>query len=339
MQKFATINPFLTLPIEKGVPAMRNVFFALLVSAAFCVGAEKDTCTVEKPAMELGGLVTTDFDARTDSLRNGQIQMGWVELGATVNICDEVTGAIVIRAESELDKMKIVQAMASYKPSSLPSLQAYFGQFTFNHGVLATHLISFPLIYDAVILTNPGLTLNYSIGKFTPGLGFTILHTEDPLAATSRNDYAGIINLDYALGEESLLRLSSLMDSVSVDVDLGTSFSVGKFIVDAEVFSKYVDWKTQDIFGYYAGVDYSLFEKLSVAARYEGISEDGVMGDLTHRIAGGITFNIAHGIFAAAEFAHVIPFEQDAFQEIGIQLGLQSTLKLPGFQPKKLTNE
>jgi hypothetical protein len=158
---------------------MRKITYTLVfIGAAFCVYAEKDSCKIEKPAMELGGLVTVDYAGQRYHMKEAQIQIGSVELGATVNICDEVKAAITIKAENDLTKMWIDQAMALYTPSVIPNFEAIFGQFTFNHGILTTYLISDPLINDEVEFIKPGIAFNYALGNFKPGLGFTIIHTD-----------------------------------------------------------------------------------------------------------------------------------------------------------------
>jgi hypothetical protein len=273
-------------------------------------------------------------------MKNGQLQVGQVELGATVNICDEVTAAIVIKAENQLDKIWIDQAVGSYKPPRLPSLELLVGQFTFNHGILATHLISDPLITDDVEFIKPGLALNYSFKKIIPGIGFTIIHTdEDTLEQIQMsNDFACVLNLDYQLSDETLIRLSSLMDSAFIDVDFATTMTLDKFTIDGEVYSKFADWKTTDLFGYFVGFDYELNDHVSLAIRHDGRASNGNATDLDYRFAGGVEIDISHGIFAAAEFAHVTPFEGKSYQEIAIQFGLESTLDLPGFQRKTISN-
>ncbi len=56
---------------------------------------------------------------------------------------------------------------------------------------------------------------------------------------------------------------------------------------------------------------------------------------LQARIAGGLVYHRKDGIFGAVEFARV----ENTYKEVHVQIGLESTLELPGFQRKTLTQE
>ncbi len=61
----------------------------------------------EKPAMEIGGYVTVDYYSLTDSLKKATLSLGRVELGANVNISEQVLASVVILAQNKLDSLSL----------------------------------------------------------------------------------------------------------------------------------------------------------------------------------------------------------------------------------------
>jgi hypothetical protein len=299
-----------------------------------------DSLSTEKPAIELGGFVTVDFGNTIDELDRSSMEMGEVELSALVNIADELTATVVLGAQEDLSKPYIDQAFGSYTPENM-NIELIFGQHYFNHGLLSTQLISDPSITDIVEFVHPGLTTTYTFGKFTSGLGFTILKTEEATndGIEVSSSPTGIINLDYLFDEEgeSILRLSALAGKSSADFDVAASLTFGKFIFSAEYYNMIENYSDISASGYYAGIGFSPVERFLFAVRYDGIS-DGLFDAVNQRIAAGIKVTVNYGIFCAAEFAHVKPFEEDGYQELAFQIGLEQKIKLPGFQRKTLTN-
>jgi hypothetical protein len=321
---------------------MRNFGWILALGLFMAALADEDKDSTEKPIMECGGLVAVDYAAPADSFGHRDLHIGKIELQANVNVGEELVAAILLKAENRLDSLWIEQAMVSYKPAKIPAMELLFGQLTFNHGVLATRLISDPLISDEVELIKPGAVLNYSAGKFKPGIGLTTIRiaSEDTNTHTvnESNGFAAVVNIDYNFNDESMIRLSSLMDSAMIDADLAASAVYREFALDAEIYSRFDGWGETGVSGFFAALSYELAERLSLGIRYDGFSEESFK-DLTHRLGLGAKLEISHGAFCAIEFGHIKPPNEKAYQEIAAQLGLESTIKLPGFQRKTLTRE
>ena len=97
-----------------------------------------------------------------------------MDLGAKVNISDEVVASVVIKTWGKLDSLWVDQALASFRPAYTP-VEFLFGQQTLNYGLLTTRTITFQLIYDNVDIRKPALAVNGTRGIFTGGAGFTVL--------------------------------------------------------------------------------------------------------------------------------------------------------------------
>jgi hypothetical protein len=283
----------------------------------------------EKEAMEIGGFVTVDFGGETGRLKQAAFNMGTVELGANVNIKENLKASITLLSENDMSLIGVDQAMATV---DLPGCKTYFGLHVFNHGLLSTHLISDPLILDRVELSAPGGTVTCSVNKSTFGLGMTILRVD-----TISSQYTAVANWDYAVKEESVLRLSALVSNKTTDADLALIMPVGPVSLDGEVYTQLtVQEGGTRASGYMAGIAYGINDKLEIAIRNDGISAN-TFKNMETRIGIGATVNITDEIFCAVEYGHFMPSAGDAVGEIALQVGLESTLKLPGFQRKTLT--
>jgi hypothetical protein len=267
-------------------------------------------------------------------------------MGANVNISDDIIATILIKAEEDLAALWIDQAFVSYKPA--PSLELLFGQHVFKHGLLSTRMISYPLyisdddeVFYTVQMIKPGLTGSYTIGAFTPSLCFAALHNdEDTSAGIKAWDPAGVLGVDFAPNDESLVRLASLMYARAVDVDLAADLVFGSFTIDAEGYARFTaDEFVTDQSGVSAGLAWSFLDRYLAAARYDGVSTTSTFKDLSMRVGLGLSVDIKDGIYAAAEFGHVMPSVGKAYQQVMVELGLEQTIKLPGFQRKTLSTE
>jgi hypothetical protein len=293
----------------------------------------------EKPALELGGLVTLDYWADIARMNKPELTVGQVELGANVFVSEEVTATVVLDAWNKMDSIWIDQAVTCWKPTGKP-LTFLGGKHTLYHGLGTTRLINYPDIYYSVIMKKPALTTLFSAGMATFGVAPTVLYFDfDSLAnLEASSSYAGVINCDLALPNESLLRLASLISTELVDVDLAVDLAIGPFNIDVEALSR---WSLADRAlgesGYYVGLAYTPVERLTLAVRNDGTSA-GIFSDLTQRVTGGLTFTMKDDIFCAVEYSYCKPSGQDAGQTIALEFGLESTLKLPGFRPKSLVN-
>ncbi len=203
-------------------------------------------------------------------------------------------------------------------------------------------MISDPLILNDVEIIKPGIAFVYKLGAFIPSASFIVRqHTKirDSVSETSA-EYAGIVSCDYALSDESLIRVSSLVSDEIADLDAAFAVRAGKLTFDAELYGQLSNTDTTKTTGYYAGILFKPFERIGIALRYDGRSTDG-FNEPKQRFAGGLVFDIKDGIFCAAEIAHVKPQGNGIkpYQEIQLQVGLQQKLELPGFQRKTLTKE
>lgn len=136
--------------------------------------------------------------------------------------------------------------------------------------------------------------------------------------------------------EESLARLSLAFRENIFNLSLGTGLVFGPAMIDLEVHSELIsDDDDMMTSGYYTGLAVGVNDHVELAVRYDGFSIDS-FSDLEHRIGVGTTLSLKHGIYCALEYSYDKPYEEDGINEIALQVGLESTLKLPGFQRKTL---
>jgi hypothetical protein len=328
------------------VPSLCALFAAISM-VTLCYGDEnantESKAEEEKPAIELGGYVTVDYGSDMSDFKNPSFGIGEVDLGANVNISDEVIASILVMAEERLDSLWIDQAMVSYKPKSAP-LELLFGQQTMSHGLLTTRMISDPLILENIEtmeLIKPSIVISGTMNRFTGGLGLTLFSRDNGPDLDPDGLYSAVVNLDAALPNESLLRLSSLANEEYVDVDLAGTINYWKLAFD---FESIVNVKSSDDSarpsGFYASMLYDVVDPVSVALRVDGqAASDAVFKDMEMRYAGGVTVKIKDGIFCALELSRLVNVEGDAYDEIAFEIGLEQTIQLPGFQRKTLTRE
>ncbi len=308
----------------------------------------------EKEAMKIGGIVTVDLGADPTEMKDVAMEVGKVELSANVNIATSLVASITLVAEGNLSAIRIDGAVAEFAPENKP-FSILFGQHGYNHGLLSTHLISDPALLDIVETAAPGLTVNFAAGSFSPGIAVLFLH-EDEESSTEYvlvdstieavtvveseevNLFAGVINLDLSFLEESVARLSCKVHGDVFDLSVGTGIVVGPAAIDAEIFTELTDGDDAKASGYYAGFAYGITDDIEAAFRYDGLSEDS-FGDIEHRIGVGATFGFKYGIFCAFEYGYAGLGTDEGEQEIALQLGLESALKLPGFHRKTLTRK
>jgi hypothetical protein len=319
--------------------ALRFAAAAMLAAGAWCFGAEKDsTVKEEKPAMELGGNVLVDYMSDMSDLSDPTLQIGQVELGARINISEEVVASVLIKTWSKLDSLWIDQALVSYKPGQLP-IELLFGQQTFNNGLLTTRLISFPAIYDMVDFRKPGIILNGSLKDFTCGFGMTVLQNDTTGGTDLKNLYSGVFNIDAALPGDGILRLSSVSNTEKTDFDLCGTINYRNLAFDFEGLMRLRSLdELINPSGFYAGALWNITERLGCAARVDGSSDDNFK-EMTLQYTGGLTLAIKDGIYCSVEFSHVVPNEGEASDQIALELGLLQKIQLPGFQRKSLSRE
>jgi hypothetical protein len=318
---------------------MKSAVLALAAASAWCFAGEDPEAKEEKPAVELGGYVTVDYGTDLTSDADPSFGIGEVDLSANVNISPEVVASITLMTYNRLDSLWIDQAMVAWTPSLLP-VEFLFGQQTMNHGLLTTRLISDPLLLDDVELVQPSVILNGAMDMFTAGFGFTILSELDELNFDTTYRYSGVVNIDANLPNESLIRLSSLANGAIMDVDLAGTINFWKCAFDFEAMATKAEQDSVRASGVYAGLLYDITDRFSVALRGDGVSfSDENFKDIDMRVAGGVTIKIKDGIFCAAEVARRLPSAGGGVNEIAVEVGLEQTIQLPGFQRKTLTRE
>jgi hypothetical protein len=304
--------------------------------------ADSAACTTvvehEKPAMELGGFLTTDFQSPLDRVSGSTLSIGEVDLGAKVNISDEVVASVVVKSWNKLDSLWIDQALASFKPSGIP-VEFIFGQQTLSFGLVTTRLISFPLIYNDVDLRRPSLVVNGSKGIFTVGLGLTYLERTFGPETEKERLYDAVITVDAALPNESNARLSSRINKDEAQMDIAGTANAGRITLDVECLASLMS-KSDSIkpSGFYAGLLWNITEKMGLAVRFDGCSGNEFK-EMNDRIGGGFSCKIKDGIYGACELSRSFPNEGAPSNQIAFELGLQQKIELPGFQRKTLGRE
>jgi hypothetical protein len=318
---------------------------ALLAAALACCTAVRADQLPEtlNERLQLGGLVSLDHTSGLDATRNPDLSLSQVALGANVTLSKEVLASVLLKAEGDLGAIFFDQAMASLHPEG-SAWTLLFGQQTLNHGLLSTRLISDPEILPAVELSLPGATASYAWNAFTAGTGIAVLETRLDDAAPDADaglskDYALIPNLDFSRGSLTL-RASGAFSRRRTDADAAFSLALGPVTVDAEGFSELPVWDTRTgNSGYYLGAEYALNPSLSLSVRHDGVASDQFSGWRVFRYGAGATLTLKHDLFAACEYGFRDERGAGIDNRIALQIGLKSTLELPGFQRKTLTQD
>jgi len=330
------------------------------ISDSTAVDAKKPACELEeKELMELGGAVRVDLTVDPSSkaaARQAKVSIGEVNLSASVNIAPPVRAGIAIYAADNLSELSIDEALVEWNLDPKP-ITLTFGQQYHSHGLLSTHLISDPLMLDFVQYAAPGIAACFSAGSFTPGIAVAFTHTSaethdeyrlqadstvvktEVVDAAETNYFAGIAHLDVSFMENSTARLSCRWLGPNVDVALGTGLVLGHVTLDVEGAIEALADDDLRQSGYYLGVAWGINDNLEIAARYDGLSEDSFK-DLTHRIGLGATVDIKWGVYVSVEGSYAYEsITKTGTPEIALEMGLEQTVKLPGFRRKTLTTE
>ncbi|MDB5103455.1 MAG: hypothetical protein JWP91_1144 [Fibrobacteres bacterium] len=317
------------------IPGARPAAYSL---AALLLGA-----AIASPAaagldekLQLGGLVSLDHTSGLDATRNPDLSLSQVALGANVTLSKEVLASVLLKAEGDMGAIFFDQAMASLHPEGSP-WTFLFGQQTLNHGLLSTRLISDPEILPEVELSLPGAAAAYAWSAFSAGGGVAIL--ESDLDGSVSKDYSLVPNLDYTAGD-LMVRVSGVFSRYRTDADLALSAAFGGLLVDAESFSGLSVWDSRTrSSGYYLGAEYGLTSFVSLALRHDGLASDRFSRWEAFRYGAGMTLTLKHDLFAACEYGYLDGRDVPGGHRIALQIGLKSTLELPGFQRKTLTQD
>lgn len=311
---------------------------AFPASAAPAADSAESTLAGERleERLQLGGLVSLDHTSGLDPTNNPDLSLSQVALGANVTLTKEVLASVLLKAEGDMSAIFFDQAMASLHPEG-SSWTLLFGQQTLNHGLLSTRLISDPEILPAVELSLAGVTAAYAWNAATAGLGIAVLQTD--IDGYVSKDYAAVPNLDWTHGP-LMVRASGIASRYRTDADAALSLALGPVQLDAEGFSdlEVMDSQTRNA-GYYLGAEFAVNGFVSVAVRQDGLSVDGLSGWQAFRYGAGLTLNLKHDLFAACEYGYRDERGAEGDNRIALQIGLKSTLELPGFQRKTLTQD
>lgn len=305
----------------------------------------------QKEAIELGGTVSLDFSSDPKTIEDGKIELGTVKLSANVPITDGLLASITLKARENLSIVSVDEALIEWTLAK-EKLTLIMGQHTYSHGLLSTHLISDPAILDFVETASPGITGIINLSKITPSFAIGFEHVDaenhDSLfingsiiekitVEDSPEDMKvfGVFALDIPYFEECGARISTHVRDDFTDLAIGTEIIAKDLTIDLETAIRLSSDDENKTSGYYVGIAYAFHEIFEAALRYDGLSESYYKA-VDHRIGIGGTFNIFHGIFAALEYGHSFMNDGTDEGELAIQLGLESTLKLPGFRRKTL---
>lgn len=307
--------------------------YVVIALAGMGLRANGDTPKEEKEAMELGGLLTLDGANNFKDWESTEADLSRVELSSIVHVDENLEGSITLMSATKPDSLVLYQAVGQW---TLPKGKVIFGRQAFNASLLTTRMVSLPLMFDFGEVRNAGVTVLTDHDAMTFGFGLTSLVTGPDSASSS--DPNAILNFDFA-PEGSLSRLAVQASRKRQAVDAAVNLTIGSLNADVEGMWR---WKDEDGIakgGFALGLSYSLTKMVSLAARFDGMYneqiEPGATEDgLNHKyVAGCITVSPIDHVFGAAEFG----WDEIDGAVFDLQLGLQSTLKLPGFQHKSLT--
>ncbi|MGL1936630.1 MAG: hypothetical protein OCD01_16485 [Fibrobacterales bacterium] len=300
------------------------------------------------PAMELGGVVTVDFGGPTDKLKDQPVEVGTVELSANVPVSNEILASITLVGQKGLTQVAIDAAVVEWRLSHVP-LTLLMGENDIGHGLNSTRLISDPLMKDLGFgLKGPSVSAVYSAGMLSPFVGGVYLATPGEMSyvvegpgvqvveGEASGVYRGLVGVEAAPSEKIMVRASGSLGKEYQDAVVGSEILVAGLTIDLEGYYQFI--KGDQMSGWYTGVAYQVSEMFGLATRYDMATKNSYDG-YESRIGVGGSFSFAHGLFAAVEYGRTLPSEGNGENTIALQIGLESSLELPGFQRKTLKQQ
>ncbi len=314
---------------------IRMTMIAVLAVATLSLAQAPDESavlpkTVDKHLpLELGGFFTYDLAGPAEDWKkvNVPLALSWMELSARVPVADNLEGAITILSEDGPTDLKIWQCLASWE---VGGTNVVVGQQNFHHGLLATRIVSGPLIWDSAWLNAPGAEVSRKLDAWTVGAGAAIRTVPEDSASgmEERNDLTGSGFLDWTPAEGSIVRLSGAGGEHFQDADLAANLSLGSFLLDLEGYRKFRE-KDPDLLGYSMGLAYQS-GAWTVGTRYDRISlDDNVSWEGNASV--GVVAQFWEAMFAGLEVMRT----DDGDVGIDFQIGLSSHMKVPGFTPQQ----
>lgn len=280
----------------------------------------------EKEAMEIGGLLTLDGANPFKKWENTQADLSRVELSSIVHVAPNMEGSVTLMAADKPDSIVLYQAVGQW---TLPQGRVIFGRQAFNASLLTTRIVSLPLMFELGEVRDDGVTLITTRKKLNFGFGLSSL----PTGPDSNRTYNPIVilNADFT-PEGQLARLAIQASRLRQVVDGAVNLSFGRILLDMEGM-----WRIQDDDdvakgGFAAGLAYNFTEMFALAGRWDGLGDENNGVD-HQRVAGCLTITFPEHVFGAGEVA----WDEKDGMVFDLQMGLQSTLKLPGFQHKTLS--
>jgi hypothetical protein len=307
--------------------------------------------------LEIGGIVTVDAYLPTDALDETLIEAGMVELSANVTLHPDLVAHVALLSMGDLNQISIDRAVASWTPAG-SGMQLQFGQQYYPHGLQNTRLPSDPISFDDVQFTGPGVLMDFEAGPTILGAGVTQMSAEEPERTFALVDESGdtaaialpdpdadnpplvsaLAHADLEIAELALLRGSALINHDLLQTDLAFALEAERFTLDLEGFIDIPSLSRTERLGAIAGTSFDLLpERLTLAMRIDYLSRDkGTSWEW--RATGGAVVQVMHGIFVAGEFARSEAPNEQAYNQVQLQIGLESNLKIPGWQRETLTS-
>jgi|GEM_PF-3265385 len=286
--------------------------------------------------MEIGGIVTLDLEAPPDKVKEVNMQIGTVELMANIRLAQNLLSGITLLSEGDLSQISIDRALAEYTLTN--QIKGVFGQQLYPHGLLTSRLISDPQMIEDVETTGPGALLLYTQKIYTLGFGTTYLSSTpetENLTEGNSGIWKGILALDINGSEDMQTRLSMLVSEEQFETALGSGNTLGPLLVDVEVFKRW-QGESDELSAGNLTLTLPLYEVIHPAIRLD-LQSPKDFKEWEQALALGCIVNLPDNLFAGIEYSFT-DFTDPNNHKIALQLGLESSLQLPGIQRTTLTN-
>ncbi len=350
-----------TRPLASSCARATTCLFTVLLLASGTAYAENEADESDGAeaveGLEIGGIVTVDAYLPTDAIDKTSIEASMVELSANVTLHPDLVAHVALLSMGDLNQISIDRAVASWTPAG-SGMQLQFGQQYYPHGLQNTRLPSDPISFDDVQFPAPGVLMDFEAGPTTLGAGVLQMSAEEPertfplvdengdtaaIALPDPDDdnpplVTAIAHADLEIAELALLRGSSIINHDLLQADLAFALEAERFTLDLEGFIDVPSLSRTQRLGAIAGTSFDLLpERLTLATRVDYLSRDkGASWEW--RAVGGVVVQLMHGIFVAGEFARSEAPNEQAFNQVELQIGLESNLQLPGWQRQTLTS-
>jgi hypothetical protein len=312
----------------------KTILFIIAMVTASYAQAATDSATVPRAAdhrfpLELGGYFTYDLAAPASDWKKADVplSLSWMELSARVPVATHLVGAITILSRNGPRDLQIWQCLASYDDSGTSLV---VGQQNFHHGLLATRLVSNPLIWDSAWRNAPGAEISRTMGAWTLGAGaaVTTIPADSAAKTEDRNDPSASGYVDWVPDEGSVVRASGAAGKRWQDADLAANLALASFLVDVEGYGKFRD-RDPDLLGFSLGLAWQS-GAWTFGTRYDRLKPDGD-NSWQGRASLGAVAQFWEAMFAGLEVSRT----DHGNVGVDFQVGLSSHMKIPGFTPQQ----